>query len=354
MKISELAERIGAEVRGDGADCDVVGCARLDQAGPREIAFLANPKYARQLESTDAAAVIVGPSVEDNGRTLLVAEDPYYAFRNAAVALHGFRRHPRPAGGGISEQASVDPSARIGEGTVVHPFAVVAADAEIGRDCVLYPHTYVGPGTRIGDECTLYPGVAIYEHCRLGDRVTLHANCVIGQDGFGYATHQGRHHKIPQMGNVVIEDDVEMGAGCAVDRATLGATVVGTGTKCSDLVAIGHGTKVGRHNLLVAQVGIAGSAETGDHVALGGQVGVAGHLRIGDRSRVAATSGVMDDVPDDSLVGGIPAVPLTEAKRLHLYSRRLPELTDRIKKLERQLAQLKAEVGEERDEQSKA
>ena len=192
----------------------------------------------------------------------------------------------------------------------------------------------------------LYPHVTVYDDCIIANRVTLHAGCSIGQDGFGYSTHavpgqEPVHHKIPQAGNVVIEDDVEMGANCSVDRATLGSTVIGAGTKFSNGVTIGHGCHVGPHNLFVAQVGLAGSVETGKHVVLGGQVGIAGHLKVGDRAQVAATSGVMKDVPPDSVYGGTPAIPLRETKRVVLYAQRLPDLAARIKTLEREIERLK-------------
>jgi UDP-3-O-[3-hydroxymyristoyl] glucosamine N-acyltransferase len=344
MTLEQLAEHIGAELRlANGADPRrvVVRCARLEDAGEEDITFLVNPRYTSQLEHTSAAAVIVAPEVDCPERTLLAAPDPYYAFRNAMVALHGWREHPTAQGPSISPQAIVDSSARIGEGTVVHPLAVISRDAVIGERCVIYPHVFIGPGARIGSDGQLFPSVTIYDGCVLGDRVTLHAGCVIGQDGFGYATHAGEHHKIPQTGNVVIEDDVEMGANCAVDRATLGSTIIGAGTKFSNSVTIGHGCHIGRANLFVGQVGLAGSVTTGDYVAMGGQVGVAGHLTIGDRVQIAATSGVMNDIPDDTVVGGTPAQPLTEAKRVHLHTQRLPDLAGRIKRLERELGQLR-------------
>ncbi len=348
MTLGELAERIGGRL-GAGEPGHVVrGCNRLEDAGPDEVAFLANPRYKSQLQTTRAGAVIVSPGVQADGRALLVAEDPYLAFRDAVVALHGFRRHPEPADGPVSSFAAVDPTASVGEGTRVHPFAVLGPGAQVGRNCVIYPHSYIGPDTRVGDECQIYPNVVIYEGCVLGNRVNLHSGTVVGQDGFGYAPDpEGRHRKIPQVGNVVIEDDVEMGAGCAIDRATVGSTRIGRGTKFSDLVAVGHGTQVGEDNLLVALVALAGAVWTGKHLAMGGQVGVAGHVRIGDRVQIAATSGVMEDVPDDSQVGGTPARPLGEAKRMHLHMERLPQLASRVKQLERELEAIKNGRSEE-------
>ena len=348
LTLNELAARIGAKITGpraaDDGDRIVRGCARLEDAGPDDVSFLANPKYQGQVASSRALAVIVAPTAEGlSARTTLIADDPYYAFRNAVVALHGFRRHPDTTLGDaqVSDVAVIDITAEIGEGTIVHPFAVVSAGARIGANTIIYPHTYIGPNATIGDDCLLFPGVVVYDGCVIGNRVTIHAGCIIGQDGFGYATHNGAHQKIPQIGNVIIEDDVEMGANCAIDRATVGSTIIGAGSKLSDLVAIGHGTKVGKHNLLVALVGIAGSVETGDYVAMGGQVGVAGHLKIGNYVQIAATSGVMEDVPDGQKVGGTPAQSLTEAKRIHLSTLRLPDIIARVKKLERELEKLK-------------
>ena len=350
ITLDELAARIGAQLAGPSAEADgrrVVGrCARLEDAGPDDVSFLANPKYQVQVAASRALAVIVAPHADGVAdRTTLIADDPYFAFRNAIVVLHGFRQHPRPTLGagddGVSDLAVIDPTAEVGAGTAVHPFAVISPNARVGRDCVIYPHVFIGPDARVGDNCVLFPGVVVYDGCVLGNRVTIHAGCIIGQDGFGYATHKGVHEKIPQIGNVVIEDDVEMGANCAIDRATVGSTIIGAGSKLSDLIAIGHGTKVGRHNLLVALVGLAGSVETGDYVAMGGQVGVAGHLKIGNYVQIAATSGVMEDVPEGQKIGGTPAQPLTEAKRIHLSTLRLPDLIARVKRLEREMEKLK-------------
>lgn len=342
LTAAQLAERIGAEVRGDGSVV-VERCAGLEEAGPRDVSFLANPRYARLLTQTRAGAVIA--SAQDvagvAGRTFLLAGDPYFAFRQAVVQLHGFRRHPEP---GVSPQAFVHATAQVGPGCSIQPMVYIAEGARIGRRCVIYPHCYIGPGAVLGEGCVLFPSVTVYDGCVLGDRVTLHAGCVIGQDGFGYATHGGEHHKIPQVGNVVIEDDVEMGAGCTVDRATVGSTRIGKGTKFSDLVAIGHGTVVGRHNLLVAQVGVAGSAKTGDYVVIGGQAGLAGHLKIGDLVQIAAKSGVVNDLPAKGQYGGQPAVPLTQLKRSVLAQARLPEMIRELRELRQQVARLEAEV----------
>jgi UDP-3-O-[3-hydroxymyristoyl] glucosamine N-acyltransferase len=341
MTLKQLAQRIGAQVIGDES-IQVSRCAAIENAQPHELTFLANSKYAQYLQSTRAAAVIVDhkTSCPDN-LTRLVAENPYFAFRNAIVELHGYRQHPEPMSAHDRRPSCVHDTASIGEGTKIHPHVVVERGACVGRNCVLYPGVYIGADARVGDECVLFPNVVIYDRCVLGHRVTLHANTVIGQDGFGYATHKGAHHKIPQTGIVVIEDDVEMGAGCAIERGAVGETRIGKGTKFADLISIGHGTTLGKHCLLVSLVGVAGSVEVGDYVALGGQVGVSGHLRIGNFVQAAGQSAIVQDVPDGMKVGGVPAVEFDKAKRNALAGTELYELFKRVRSLEKELAQLR-------------
>lgn len=330
MKVTtrELAGRIGAELVGDESVV-IESAATLEEAGAGQVSFLSNPRYVGQLETTKASAVIValGVKAEREGLILLRTADPYYAFTQAMVLLHGYRRHPHDG---------------------VHPGAYVDATAKIGENTTIYPGVYVGPRAKIGNDCILYPNAVVYDDCVLGNRVTIHAGTVIGQDGFGYATVKGVHHKIPQAGNVVIGDDVEIGSNCAIERATLGSTVIGEGTKFCDLIAIGHGTKIGRHGLFVAQVGIAGSVKVGDHVTLAGQVGVAGHLKIGDNVTIGAQAGVINNVEDQQTLMGAPAMPVSHGRRVYSVFVQLPQLLDRIKKLEQQVIELsKDETSEE-------
>ncbi|MEX0887064.1 MAG: UDP-3-O-(3-hydroxymyristoyl)glucosamine N-acyltransferase [Phycisphaeraceae bacterium] len=345
MTLTQLAERLGAELRGD-AGAEVTACATLDDAGPGDVSFIANPRYAARLRETQAGAIVVGRDHIRHARddhNLLIADDPYFAFREAMVVLMGFGDAPAP---GISAQAHVADSARVGQGCYIGPFAVIADGARLGERCRVYPHVYVGEHARVGDDVTLHPQVTIYSRCVVGDRVTLHAGCSIGQDGFGYATHGGVHHKIPPTGNAVIEDDVEMGAHCSVDRATMGSTVVGGGSKFSNAVTIGHGSRLGRGNLIVAQVGVAGSTTTGDYVVMGGQAGVAGHLHIGDGAQLAAKSGVVSDLPGGAQYGGAPAQPLTDAKRQVFAAAKLPSLFATVRRLEKRIAAMEARVAD--------
>jgi UDP-3-O-[3-hydroxymyristoyl] glucosamine N-acyltransferase len=329
MTLRELAGAIGAELAGGEPGTVVSAVNTLEDAGPGQVTFLSNAKYVPLLETTRASAVIVARGVRSDRVALLRTGDPYFAFREAVVKLHGFRRHPHQ---GIHPAAHVDPTATVGEGTV------------------LYPGVYVGPRAKIGRDCILYPNVVVYDDCVIGDRVILHAGTSVGQDGFGHATRKGpdgvvAHYKIPQTGNVVVEDDVEIGANSAIDRATLGSTVIGRGTKMGNLISIGHGARVGPHGLMVGLLGIAGSTKVGHHVTLAGQVGVAGHLDVGDNVVVGAQSGIINDVPDGTTVVGSPALPATKARRVYAVFTQLPELLDRVRKLEQQVEELSANGG---------
>lgn len=313
MRLDELAEKIGAELTGDGA-IDVTGVATLESAKPGQLSFVSNPKYAKQLLMTKASAVVVSPLVKSDRLALLKAKNPYYSFRQAVVLLHGFRKHPHS---GVHQLAHIDPTATIGEGTIIYPGVVVGPLVQIGRDCIIYAN------------------VNVYDGCRIGDRVIVHAGATLGVDGFGFATEKGEHHKIPQIGNLVIEDDVEIGANSSIERGALESTVIGRGTKIDNAVVVGHGTKVGEHCLFVAQVGIAGSATIGHHVTLGGQTGVAGHLTIGDGATVGAKSGVSGDIEPKSIMLGSPALEIRRYRRSAALFKNLPELLERIKRLER-------------------
>jgi len=329
ITLGELAGELGGTLAGDPGSV-VRGANTLADAGADEIAFLVNSRYERFMADTAAAAVIVAADYAGPGQRLLRCQDPYFAFRQAMVRLYGFRPHPFA---GVDESARVDPSARLGADVAIGPFVTVAAGAAVGDRSVLYPGAYVGSGCRIGADCVLYPNVVLYDGTVLGDRVTVHACSVIGQDGFGYATHDGRHEKIPQVGWVEVGDDVEIGAACTIDRATMGATAIGAGTKFSNLVAIGHGTRVGRACLFVAQSGVAGSTTIGDGCSLAGQAGVVGHITIGSGVRVGAKAGVINDVQGGQEVFGQPAIPRSQARRVYSLLHQLPEMREQIRKL---------------------
>ena len=337
ITLGELAERLGGELTGP-PERVIGGANSLAEAGPHELAFLANVRYERFMPTTRAGAVLVSADYDGAGESLIRAQDPYFAFREAMVLLYGFRRH---AFEGVDASARIDPSAELGERVSVAQFATVSAGAKVGSGTVIYPGVYVGPGCRVGADCVLYPNVVLYDGVILGERVIIHACTVVGEDGFGYATHDGRHEKIPQAGWVEMADDVEIGACCTIDRATLGGTIIGEGTKFSNLVAIGHGTRVGRACLFVAQAGVAGSTTIGDYCALAGQSGVVGHINLGDNVRVGAKAGVINDVESGQEVFGQPAMPRVQARRVYSMLPQLPELRRQVRALEAELERIK-------------
>ncbi|HEX6095835.1 MAG TPA: UDP-3-O-(3-hydroxymyristoyl)glucosamine N-acyltransferase [Thermoanaerobaculia bacterium] len=310
VPLSEIVSFVSG--RYSGPDAAIAGVAPLSEATERHISFLSNPKYASQLETTNAAAVLVANDLEGDSPKWIRVANPYYAM--ATTVARFFAQRPRPMG--ISPQASIAKSAQLGSNVAVGAFTSIGDDAVLGDDVVIYPNVTIEPGVTIGDGTIVYPQVSIYYACKVGRRCVIHSGVVIGGDGFGFATDDaGTHHKIPQVGIVRIEDDVEIGAGTTIDRAALGETVVGAGTKIDNLVQIGHNVRIGKRCLLVAQVGIAGSTSLGDAVQVGGQSGFAGHLKIGDRARVYSKSAVFEDVPEGVWVRGIPAVSQREYVR---------------------------------------
>ena len=343
LRLSELQKVLDAHgfpTRLEGEDRLVRAVNSLEAASEGELSFLSNPKYHSFVRKTKASAVVVNDDVAlPEGVSALRCGDPYGAITAAIIALHGYRRHPR---WGISEGAVIHPSATLGAEPSIAGGATVAANVVIGDKCTIYPGCYIADGVRIGHDCVLYPNVVIYDHCVLGDRVALHAGSVIGEDGLGYAPKGDQWVKIPQIGNAVIGDDVEIGANCTIDRATLGQTEIGAGSKFGNVVVIGHGTKIGPNCMFVGLVGVAGSAKVGRHVTLGGQVGVAGHLVIGDDVMVAGQSGVVASVAPNAQLFGMPAIRLEDAKRSMILFQKLPELVKRIKELEREVRRLGA------------
>ncbi|HEY7409696.1 MAG TPA: UDP-3-O-(3-hydroxymyristoyl)glucosamine N-acyltransferase [Vicinamibacteria bacterium] len=334
MILRELAAHLDLALRGNG-DVEVLRVAALDAAGPGDLSFLSNPRFLPRLQTTRATAVIVPPEAPTTLPSL-VSSNPYLAYARATRILHPAAAPPA----GVHPTAAVDPGAQLGEGVHVGAFAVVGPGARVGPRTVLHPHVVLYEGVAVGADCVLHSGVHVREGCRLGDRVVVQNGAVIGADGFGFAKDQeGRYHKIPQVGVVVIEDDVEIGALCAVDRAALHETRVGRGTKLDNLVQVGHSVAIGRDCVVAGQAGIAGSATIGDRVVLAGQVGVVGHLAIGDDVVVTAQSGIPGDVAAGSVVSGSPAFDnRTWLKATALFAK-LPELQRRLRALERRLGE---------------
>jgi len=334
--LGELAEYVGGRVCGS-SDVRIKSASTLARAGKGDISFLTNRKYEKQLRTTKASAVIVGKETPTASVPLLVAEDPYYAFMQIMVLLHGHRKHKKV---GISQRASISDSAKIGADCQIHDFVTITDGARIGDGCIIYPCVHIGQGAHIGNDSIIYPNVTIYDGCKIGNRVIINANSTVGEDGFGYATHKGIHHKIPQTGIVIIEDDVEIGACCGIERGTLGDTVIGQGSKLGDLVTIGHGTRIGPHCLLVAQVGIAGSTSLGHHCTVGGQVGIVGHINIGNNVTIAAQAGVINNIPDGKVILGAPAIDANQGRRAYGIIQYLPEMRQSIRDLQNRIEQI--------------
>jgi UDP-3-O-[3-hydroxymyristoyl] glucosamine N-acyltransferase len=335
VKLHELAERLGCELRGDG-EVEIDGVAPIERAGPRDLTFLANPRYAPHLATTRAAAVILAPGHEAS-LPCLVSDNPYLAFARAVELL---RPATRPAPG-VHPSAQVDPTAVLGPDVHVAALGVVGRGARIGARSVLHPHVVLYEGVEVGEDCVLHSGVQVRERCRLGNRVIVQNGAVIGGDGFGFARDgEGRHHKFPQVGIVVVEDDVEIGALTAVDRAALGETRIGRGTKLDNLVQVGHSVAIGEDSVLAGQVGVAGSTRIGSRVTLAGQVGVAGHLTIGDGVIATAQTGIPGSVEKGLVVSGYPAIENRAWLKSSAVFARLPELQKRLRELERRVASL--------------
>ena len=336
MKLSELAARLECTVEGDG-DIDIKRVAAIEDAGPGELTFFANPKYADALRRTLASAVIAAPAVSGIPCAVLRTPDPYVTF---ARALGLFADAWRPPAG-VHRLALVEPGAVIAADASIGPFVVVSGGARIGARTILYPHVSVGRDAQIGADCVIHAHVSIRERVTLGDRVVLQDGVVIGADGYGFARRRdGTHEKIPQIGGVVIEDDVEIGANTTVDRPAVGETRIGAGSKIDNLVQIAHGVQVGRNVLLAAQVGVAGSSVIEDQVTLAGQVGVAGHLTVGKGTIATAQTGIPNSVDPGSFISGYPAIPNRDWLKSSVVFRKLPELRRLLADLERRIAEL--------------
>jgi UDP-3-O-[3-hydroxymyristoyl] glucosamine N-acyltransferase len=341
--LNELADSVGGKVVGDGTVI-ITKVAALDQAGSGEISFLSNPRYQRFLAQCRASAVIVAPGLaRPNSNSFhinfLETADPYVAF---AKILQIFSP-PRQIATGVSPLSSVDSTAVLGANVTVLPFVFIGPRARVGDDTLIYPGAFLGEDSQVGRSCTLHPHVVVREGCRLGDRVILHAGVVIGSDGFGYAGSGAQRVKIPQVGIVVVEDDVEVGANSTVDRATLGQTLIAKGAKIDNLVQIAHNVVVGEHSVIAAQAGIAGSSQLGKNVTLAGQVGVVNHISIGDGATIGPQSGVGQSVSAGAMLSsGMTAAPHHEWLKVMVLLPQLPKLWNAVRSLERRVARLVA------------
>lgn len=336
--LAELARSVDGRVRGD-ANVRVEGVATIADAGPRDLTWMSDARFAARLADSQAGAVVTKPELDPTSIPAIVVDDPDRAIAGILGRFAPPPAHPPP---GVHETAVVDPTAQLGEGVAVGPHVTIGEDAVIGDRTILHAHVVIGMSCEIGEECVFWPGVVVRERCHLGDRVVCHPNATIGADGFGYYFTGARHEKIPQIGTVVIESDVEIGAGSCIDRAKCGVTRIGQGVKIDNLVQIAHNVTIGPHSILVAQVGVAGSARLGSGVIMGGKVGVRDHVVIGNRAQAAACCCISKDVPAGSVVNGIPAIDNRQYLREQAQVRRLPESMSLLKDLVRRVEQLEA------------
>lgn len=340
-RIAELAALVGGTYQGHG-DLEILAAAPLYEAQAGQITFLGTARQSQELSDSPASAFLIPEDFQtDDPRPTIRVAEVQEAFLKICLHLHPPRTRRKI---GISPAASIHPEAKIGAHAEIHPHVVIAEDVELGENCTLYPGVYLMAGCRIGSGVTIYANCVLYEDTVVGDRTILHAGVVLGANGFGYSQKDGQHVLNPQLGTVRVGSDCEIGANSTVDRGTYGTTIIGDGTKIDNLTQIGHNCRLGKHNLLCAQVGLAGSCSTGDYVVMAGQVGVRDHVHVGTGTAVGAMSGVMRDVPDGSRIVGAPAKPEREAMTETILVSRLPELVKRLKQLEQQVQALDSQA----------
>lgn len=351
ITVGEIARFLEAELLGDAGTL-ITGVASLDSTSPGSISFLEHDRLISTALSSSAAAIIAPASMAQvlraeqkrmgkrHAKPVVLAGNPRLAFAKVMEYIQPVSLPEK----GIHPTAIIEPDAHIGEGVTIREYCYIGRHAHIGDGAVIYPHVYVGDGAQIGDACVVYPSVVIGHHTHLGKRVRIHAGTVIGGDGFGYVFDGGRHHKMPQVGTVIIEDDVEIGCNVSVDRATMGATRIGEGTKIDNLVQIAHNVQIGRNCILCGQVGLSGSVIVEDNVIIAGQAGVRDHTKIGKGTIVGAQSGIMSDVGAGEFVLGAPAVPQRDYMKTEAASRKLPEMTRQLRRLEKLVEELQAKI----------
>ena len=337
---------LGGTVEGN-PDARVSNLAKIEEGSAGTLTFLANPAYTPFVYTTGSSVVVVGKDFEPAQpvqATLIRVDNPYDSFARLLELYDKMKEGPK----GISPQAFISPSAQVAEGAYVGEFAWIGDKVRIGKNVRIYPQVYIGEKVTIGDDCLLYPGVKIYHGCSIGNRCILHGGVVIGSDGFGFAPQDGNnYHKIPQVGNVVLEDDVEVGSNTTIDRATLGSTMIRKGVKLDNLIQIAHNVEIGEHTVIAAQTGISGSTHIGKNCMFGGQVGLVGHITVGDNVKIGAQSGVEGHVKANSVIIGAPAIDASKARRNLVHLRNLEDIVKKIHELEKQVRNLIQNKGHE-------
>lgn len=337
----QIAEVINGEVVGD-ENVTVNVFSKIEEGKPGSLTFLSNPKYTNYIYTTEASIVLVSnkfiPEHEVKA-TMIKVENPY----DCLARLMMMYESAKPKKRGIDPLAFVAPTAKVGEDVYIGAFAYIGENAVVGDDAKIYPHAYIGDGAKLGENTTVYSNVNVYSGCRIGDNCILHSGCVIGADGFGFAPTEDGYEKIPQIGNVVLEDNVEIGANTCIDRATMGSTIIRKGAKIDNLVQIAHNDEIGSNTVIAAQTGVAGSTKIGEWCMFGGQVGVAGHITVGNKVNVGAQTGINSHVDGNQTLMGYPAMSYRDFMKISVVQRKLPDMLKRIDALEKELKALKGE-----------
>lgn len=348
FSVEQIASFLHGEIIGDGS-LKVSNLSKIEEGKPGTLSFLANSKYTNFIYETEASAVLVRRDFtpeRDVKTTLIKVDDPYACL---ALLLNMVDQATRPQKNGIEENSYIAKSAVIGGGCYIGTFAYISDNAIIGDDCKIYPQCYIGENVKIGKNCIIYPGVKIYHNCVIGNNVIIHAGTVIGSDGFGFAPQNGEYVKIAQIGNVVVEDNVEIGSNSSIDRATMGSTIIKRGAKLDNLIQVAHNVEIGESTVMAAQVGVAGSTKVGKHCMIGGQVGFAGHISIADNVNIGAQSGIPNNVDSACSLMGYPAIPSKEFARQVVLVKRLPEINNTIRELKKEIENLKSKLSEKED-----
>lgn len=341
VSVSQIAQLIGAEIEGN-KDIQINNICKIEEGKPHAITFLANPQYEPYIYETQASAVIVSKQFKaqkdfKHSPTLLRVENPYQAF---AQLLNFYQEYIKEKKVGEEQPIFKSENVTVGKDCYIGAFVYLGKNVKIGNNTKIYPHTYIGDNVNIGDNCNIYAGVKIYHDCKIGNDVTIHAGTVIGSDGFGFAPNQENvYHKIPQLGNVIIEDHVEIGANVTIDRATIGSTIIRKGVKLDNLIQIAHNVEIGENTVIASQSGVAGSTKIGKNCMIGGQVGIIGHLKIADGTKIAAQSGIGHSIEEaNTIVQGSPAFHVGDYQRSYVLFKKLPELYKKIQELSKKLS----------------
>jgi len=342
ITVAEIAKWIDATVEGDDT-LEITGLAKIEEAQSGHLSFIANPKYTKYCETTEASAILVDEDFPPSAVTLIRIKNPYFAFLKLAQRFYQNTQQVEP---GVHESAVIGDGVILGHDVAIGALVAIGKNCRIGDGTVIFPGTFIGDRVEIGSGCLIYPNVSIREECKVGDNCIIHMGAVIGSDGFGFAFENGEFHKLPQMGIVVLEENVEIGANTTIDRATMGETRIQKGTKLDNLIQIAHNVEIGQHTALASQVGVSGSTKIGNYVQIGGQAGFVGHIAIGDQAKIGGKAGVTKSLKGGEFYSGFPARPFRTEMREIASLTKLPQMIKRFKQLEKKISELETKINE--------